>query len=114
MRGYTVPGVRAALKKRAAGVDGEAEDHAHPGQTLEGVAPVLGLYFRALSGRNAALMPFGNRNDPEQYPDTHTTIRLPDRIGRFFSGNARGQCVRVWCGDVKFGGSIHRVNRRGV
>jgi nitric oxide reductase NorD protein len=86
MRGYTVPGVRAALKKRAAGVDGEAEDHDHPGQTLEGVAPVLGLYFRALSGRNAALMPFGNRNDPEQYPDTHTTIRLPDRIGRFFSG----------------------------
>ena len=87
MRGYTVPGVRAALKKRAAGIEGEDVDHDHPGQTLEGVAPVLGLYFRALSGRNAALMPYGNRNDPEQYPDTHTTIRLPDRIGRFFSGN---------------------------
>ncbi|MDB5774202.1 MAG: hypothetical protein JWP38_335 [Herbaspirillum sp.] len=87
MKGYTLPGVRAALKKRAAGIDGDADDHEHPGRTLEGVAPVLGLYFRALSGRNAALLPFGDRNDPEQYPDTHTTIRLPDRIGRFFSGN---------------------------
>jgi nitric oxide reductase NorD protein len=91
MRGYTVPGVRAALKKRAAGIEGaegdNPDDHDHPGQTLEGVAPVLGLYYRALSGRNAALMPFGDRNDPAQYPDTHTTIRLPDRIGRFFSGN---------------------------
>jgi hypothetical protein len=87
MRGYTVPGVRAALKKRAAGIEGEEADHDHPGQTLEGVAPILGLYFRALSGRNAALLPYGDRNDPEQYPDTHTTIRLPDRIGRFFSGN---------------------------
>ncbi|RXZ36884.1 VWA domain-containing protein [Oxalobacteraceae bacterium CAVE-383] len=87
MRGYTVPGVRAAFKRRAAGIEGEDADHDHPGQTLEGVAPVLGLYFRALSGRNAALLPFGDRNDPEQYPDTHTTIRLPDRIVRFFSGN---------------------------
>jgi nitric oxide reductase NorD protein len=87
VKGYTLPGVRAALKKRAAGIDGAVDDHNHPGQTLEGVAPVLGLYFRALSGRNAALMPYGDRNDPEQYPDTHTTIRLPDRIGRFFSGN---------------------------
>ncbi|MDB5761914.1 MAG: hypothetical protein JWQ21_909 [Herminiimonas sp.] len=86
MKGYTLPGVRAALKKRAAGAARNADEHRHPGQSLEGVAPVLGLYYRALSGRNAALVPYGDRNDPLQYPDTHTTIRLPDRIGRFVSG----------------------------
>ncbi len=48
---------------------------------------MLGLYYRALSGRNAALVPHGSRDDPQHYPDTHTTIRLPDRVGRFMSGN---------------------------
>jgi nitric oxide reductase NorD protein len=87
LKGYTLPGVRAALKKRAAdGVRG-ADEHRHPGHTLEGVAPVLGLYYRALSGRNAALLPYGDRNDPQQYPDTHTTIRLPPRVSRFMAGS---------------------------
>jgi nitric oxide reductase NorD protein len=85
--GYTLPGVRAALKKIAAGAAPDSEEHRHPGQTLEGVAPVLGLYYRALAGRNAALVPYGDRNDPLQYPDTHSTIRLPDRVGRFPTGN---------------------------
>ena len=58
--------------------------HAHPGQSLVGVAPVLGLYYRALSGRNAALLPDGaERGDPELYVDTHTTLRLPARVARF-------------------------------
>lgn len=87
MSGYTLPGVRAALKRIAAGEPPDAEEHRHSGQTLEGVAPVLGLYYRALAGRNAALIAYGNRNDPLQYPDTHSTIRLPDRVGRFPTGN---------------------------
>jgi hypothetical protein len=85
LRGYAAPGARLALKQRAADNDTLASDHEHRGTSLESVAPVLGLYYRALSGRNAALLPFGNRYDPEQYPDTHTTIRLPDRIARYFS-----------------------------
>jgi nitric oxide reductase NorD protein len=84
---YALPGARAALKKRTAGVAPDADEHRHPGQTLEGVAPVLGLYYRALAGRNAALVPYGDRNDPQQYPDTHSTIRLPDKVGRFATGN---------------------------
>lgn len=86
MKGYTLPGVRDALKKQAADSTRGATEHRHPGQSLEGVAPVLGLYYRALSGRNAALMPQSDPNDPQQYPDTHTTIRLPPRINRFMTG----------------------------
>ena len=83
MRGYVTPGAREALRKLGSeGERGDA-DHRHPGQTLEGAAPVLGLYYRALSGRNAAIVPFGNKDDPQQYPDTHTTIRLPERIAQF-------------------------------
>jgi len=62
------------------------DQHFHPGQTLEGVAPVLGLYYRAVSGRNAALLADGGEGDPERYPDTHTTIRLPARVARFVHG----------------------------
>lgn len=79
---YTILGARNAFRKFAPDSARGANEHAHPGQTLEGVAPVLGLYFRALSGRNAALAP-NARDDRKHYPDTHTTIRLPDRINRF-------------------------------
>lgn len=83
MRGYVTPGVREALKRLGSDSPRGDDDHPHPGQSLEGAGPVLGLYYRALSGRNAALLPYGNRDDPAQYPDTHTTIRLPERITRF-------------------------------
>jgi hypothetical protein len=84
---FSRPGARAALENSPTGSRREDEEHRHAGQSLEGVAPVLGLYYRALSGRNAALVPYGNRSDPQQYPDTHTTIRLPDRMFRFVWGN---------------------------
>ena len=87
MKGFTPAGVRAKLEKRNASSGRSDDEHRHPGQSLEGVAPVLGLYYRALSGRNAALVPYGDRNDPLQYPDTHTTIRLPERVFRFVWGN---------------------------
>lgn len=87
MKRFSRPGARAALEKSPTGSKREDEEHRHAGQSLEGVAPVLGLYYRALSGRNAALVPYGNRSDPQQYPDTHTTIRLPDRVFRFVWGN---------------------------
>ncbi len=87
MKGYFAPGLRNTLKRRASAPERGDADHRHHGQSLEGVAPVLGLYYRALSGRNAALLPYGDRNDPQQYPDTLTTIRLPDRIGRFVLGS---------------------------
>lgn len=70
-------------------------DHRHPGRTLESVAPVLGLYYRALSGRNAAILPDGSERDPERYPDTHTTIRLPARIVRFPLGPANFDWYKV-------------------
>ena len=96
MKGYTLPGIRAALKKIATGSDDDAADsHRHPGESLEGVAPVLGLYYRALSGRNASLVPYGNRSDPMQYPDTHTTIRLPERISRFMSGSGNFDWYKI-------------------
>lgn len=57
--------------------------HAHTGLAFETMAPVLGLYFRALAGHNAALLPYGNDQDPKQYPDTRTTVRLPGRIDKF-------------------------------
>jgi nitric oxide reductase NorD protein len=50
---------------------------------FETMAPVLGLYFRALAGRNVALLPYGNDQDPKQYPDTKTTVRLPARVNKF-------------------------------
>ncbi len=88
MKGFTLPGTRAAaLRKARSGDDGNEDDHRHPGQSLEGVAPVLGIYYRALSGRNAALVPIANRNDPQQYPDTFSTIRLPERMFRFVWGD---------------------------
>lgn len=60
-----------------------ANQHGHAGLAFETMAPVLGLYFRALAGRNFALLPVGNDQDPQQYPDTHSTVRLPSRITRF-------------------------------
>ena len=87
MKRYNRPGARAVLEESPTGSAKEDPEHRHAGQSLEGVAPVLGLYYRALSARNAALVPFGNRSDPQQYPDTHTTIRLPDRMFRFLWGN---------------------------
>ena len=95
MKGFTLPGVRAQLKQIAAGTDGVPDSHRHAGQSLEGVAPVLGLYYRALSGRNAALAPYGNRHDPAQYPDTHTTIRLPERVSRFQSGTGNFDWYKI-------------------
>ena len=90
-----MPGVRAQLKQIANGSDDTADSHRHPGQSLEGVAPVLGLYYRALSGRNAALAAYGNRHDPVQYPDTHTTIRLPERVSRFQSGTGNFDWYKI-------------------
>jgi nitric oxide reductase activation protein len=87
VKGYFAPGLRNTLKQRASAPGRGDADHRHPGQSLEGAAPILGLYYRALSGRNAALLPYGDRNDPQQYPDTHTTIRLPERVGRFAAGS---------------------------
>ena len=87
MKRFSRPGARAVLEKSPTGSAKENAEHRHAGQSLESVAPVLGLYYRALSARNAALVAFGNRNDPAQYPDTHTTIRLPDRVVRFVWGN---------------------------
>lgn len=95
MNGYAAVGTRAALKKQAAGTAADADEHRHPGQTLEGVAPVLGLYYRALAGRNAALIAYGDSNDPQQYPDTHTTIRLPKKVGRFVTGNGNFYWYKV-------------------
>ncbi len=95
MKRYTPPGVRIALVAGAPGAVAADDEHRHAGQSLEGVAPVLGLYYRALSGRNAALLPFGNRSDPQQYPDTHTTIRLPDRMFRFVWGRGNFYWYKV-------------------
>ena len=95
MKRYTSPGARASSVAFASGAAPAEEQHRHAGQTLEGVAPVLGLYSRALSGRNAALVPYGNRSDPQQYPDTHTTIRLPDRMFRFVWGRGNFDWYKV-------------------
>jgi len=70
-------------------------DHRHPGRTLESVAPVLGLYYRAVAGRNAAILADGSERDPERYPDTHTTIRLPARVVRFALGSANFDWYKV-------------------
>ncbi len=77
--------------------DGDRGDneHRHPGRTLEGVAPVLGLYYRALAGRNAAILPDASERDPERYPDTHTTIRLPAQVARFRRGSANFDWYKV-------------------
>src|SRR5919201_5371928 len=64
-------------------------EHAHPGQSLEGVVPVLGLYYRALSARNAAILPDDSaREEGERYADTHTTLRLPGRVAIFHAPSA--------------------------
>lgn len=80
-------------------VSGEGDrgdaDHRHPGRTLESVAPVLGLYYRALSGRNAAILPDASERDAQPYPDTHTTIRLPARVVRFAVGAANFDWYKV-------------------
>ena len=78
MSKYTLIGNKRAL------IQGRGENqHKHAGMAFETMAPVLGLYFRALAGRNMALLPYGNDEDPKQYPDTKTTIRLPSRINKF-------------------------------
>jgi hypothetical protein len=79
----------------AGGGDRGDNEHAHPGRTLEAVAPVLGLYYRAVSGRNAAILADGSERDPERYPDTHTTIRLPARVARFAVGSANFDWYKV-------------------
>ncbi|HEY5896403.1 MAG TPA: hypothetical protein VIV54_02505, partial [Burkholderiales bacterium] len=90
MSRYFPAGSRPLLRKSplvlGAGDRGDNQ-HLHPGRSLEEVAPVLGLYYRALSGRNAALLADGSEGDPERYPDTHTTIRLPSRVARFILGS---------------------------
>jgi hypothetical protein len=86
---YSPAGTRPLFRRSplvtGAGDRGDNQ-HLHPGRTLEQVAPVLGLYYRALSGRNAALLADAAEGDPERYPDTHTTIRLPARVARFVLG----------------------------
>ena len=77
------------------GGDRGDNEHRHPGRTLEGVVPVLGLYYRAVSGRNAAILPDASERDPERYPDTHTTIRLPARMVRFPAGSANFDWYKV-------------------
>ena len=71
------------------------DDHPHAGRTLESVAPVLGLYYRAIAGRNAALLPDASERDPQRYPDTHTTIRLPAHVARFAAGRANFDWYKV-------------------
>ena len=89
------PVLRVRLKRPARGAAETAADHRHPGQSLESVAPVLGLYYRALSGRNSALLPYGDGEDLRQYPDTHSTIRLPGRIARFASGRGNFMWYKI-------------------
>lgn len=88
-----------ALFARSPLVQGDGDrgdnEHRHPGRTLESVVPVLGLYYRALSGRNAAILPDGSERDPERYPDTHSTVRLPARVVRFASGSANFDWYKV-------------------
>jgi nitric oxide reductase activation protein len=69
--------------------------HHHAGRTLESVAPVLGLYYRALAGRNAAILADASEDDAERYPDTHTTIRLPAHVARFRLGSANFDWYKV-------------------
>ena len=95
MKVVTPPPLRLTLKRSARGTAAIADDHRHPGQSLEAIAPVLGLYYRALSGRNAALIAYGDREDPRQYPDTHSTIRLPERIARFASGRGNFMWYKI-------------------
>lgn len=100
MNRYIPPqfGSRALFAKSplvVGGGDRGDADHRHPGRTLESVAPVLGLYYRAVSGRNAALLPDNSERDPERYPDTHTTIRLPARVVRFPLGSANFDWYKV-------------------
>ena len=92
MNRYVPPrfGARALFARNPlAQGDGDrgANEHRHPGRTLEAVAPVLGLYYRAVSGRNAAIVPDSSEREPERYPDTHTTLRLPSRVVRFAAGS---------------------------
>lgn len=47
------------------------------------VRPVLDIYYRALSGRRAHLLPQHDDSDPAQYADSPTTIRLPQRVTSF-------------------------------
>src|SRR6266849_3135633 len=76
------------VRNKRALLPGRGENqHEHAGMAFETMAPVLGLYFRALAGRNVALLPYGNDQDPKQYPDTKTTVRLPARINKF-TGNS--------------------------
>lgn len=60
-----------------------SNEHPHAGVAFESMVPILGIYYRSLAARNVAILPYGDDNDPKQYPDTHTTIRLPSRITEF-------------------------------
>lgn len=48
---------------------------------LVSVRGALDVYYLALSGRRAHLLPQDNINDPVQWPDSPTTIRLPAEVG---------------------------------
>jgi nitric oxide reductase activation protein len=47
--------------------------------TLTSVRALLQLFYRALSGRDAAVMPYADERDAAQFPDTRGTLRLPPR-----------------------------------
>lgn len=57
--------------------------HDHSGVALANVRPFLHVYYRSLAGQNPYLIPYGNDEDPSQFPDTHTTIRLPSFVDKF-------------------------------
>lgn len=59
------------------------------------VRPILDVYYRALSGRRAHLLPQRNDEDPAQYADSPTTIRLPQRVDRFDSTRANFDWYKV-------------------
>lgn len=60
-------------------------EHIHHGATLEEVAPSLSIFYRALSERTVSIIPYKDENDPVQFPDTHSTIRLPRKVDKYHS-----------------------------
>ncbi|MDQ3709567.1 MAG: hypothetical protein M3387_09770 [Actinomycetota bacterium] len=62
---------------------------------LDEVRPVLDVYFRAMAGRRAQLQPYGDSDDPRQFPDTWTTVRLPPSVAAFGSRQANLDWYKV-------------------
>lgn len=56
--------------------------------SIDQVRPVLSIYYRALSAREAELMAQSRPEDRRQFADTATTIRLPPRAARFSMAEA--------------------------